>query len=239
MGYAKTTSRIDSLNRRKTLSESLASARLSFFHKGDNSMNNDSNDLLYEAALVWKDLMQFYYILTYGYKKHLYTINLFFPPEKFPHLAGFHYLKDINLPRFNPSKTLDMILKRKINYSQIQKSSQFERSIKPRLEAIVRLKQTLEQDFTLYSYLPRYYSFHTQIQADYLISSAASPVDFVFIIKSNSSDDLSFCDFVCCSAFTQNTRDYRENQRARTLLKKERIHIFTKESVTLFDRLNN
>ena len=101
------------------------------------------------------------------------------------------------------------------------------------------MKQTLAQDFTLYSYLSRYYSFHTQIQADYLISNAASPVNFVFIIKSNQSDDLSFCDFVCCSAFTQKTRDYRENQRARTLLKKERIHIFTKESVALFDRLNN
>ena len=35
VGYAVTTSRIDSLNRRKTLSESLASARLLFCGKGD------------------------------------------------------------------------------------------------------------------------------------------------------------------------------------------------------------
>ena len=36
MGYAKTTSRIDSQNRRKTLNESLASAGLLFFDKGDD-----------------------------------------------------------------------------------------------------------------------------------------------------------------------------------------------------------
>ena len=35
MGYAVTTSRIDFLNRTKTLSESLASARLLFCGKGD------------------------------------------------------------------------------------------------------------------------------------------------------------------------------------------------------------
>ena len=35
VGYAVTTSRIDSLNRRKTLSKSLASARLLFCGKGD------------------------------------------------------------------------------------------------------------------------------------------------------------------------------------------------------------
>ena len=36
VGYAVTTSRIDSLNRRKTLNESLASARLLFCDKGDD-----------------------------------------------------------------------------------------------------------------------------------------------------------------------------------------------------------
>lgn len=36
VGYAVTTSRIDSLNRRKTLSKSLASARLLLCDKGDD-----------------------------------------------------------------------------------------------------------------------------------------------------------------------------------------------------------
>lgn len=81
MGYAKTTSRIDSWNRRETLNESLASAGLSFFDKGDDvCMSNESCDLLYDVAVAWKELTQYYYIFTYGYKKQLYTINLSFPP---------------------------------------------------------------------------------------------------------------------------------------------------------------
>lgn len=32
-------------------------------------------------------------------------------------------------------------------------------------------------------------------------------------------------------------RDYRANQRSRTLLKKERVHIETQDTVVLYDRL--
>ena len=130
-----------------------------------------------------------------------------------------------------------MILRKKIMLSQIEKGSQYQESVKPRLEALVRLKQTIEQDFILHSYMPRFYSFSTQIQADYLISKATPPIDFIFIIRSTSSGDISVCDFVCCSAFTQTDRDYRENQRPRTILKKERICVSTSETVILYDRL--
>ena len=187
-------------------------------------MENNDDGLLYKAAVAWKELTEYCYVFTFGYKRQLYTINLSFPPEKFPHLVGFQYLKDINLPRFNPSKTMNMILSGKISHSQIEKGSQYEESVKPRLEALIRLKETLEQDFQLHSYMPRFYSFTTQIKADYLISS--------------TSGEISICDFVCCSAFMQTKRDYRENQRPRSILKKERVHIATNTTTVLFDRLN-
>ena len=117
------------------------------------------------------------------------------------------------------------ILRMSVEISALQNSSK-------------RLKETLEQDFLLHSYMPRFYSFTTQIKADYLISSTTAPVDFIFIIKSSSSGDISICDFVCCSAFMQTKRDYRENQRPRSILKKERVHIATNTTTVLFDRLN-
>ena len=40
-----------------------------------------------------------------------------------------------------------------------------------------------------------------------------------------------------CSAFEESGRDYRANQRSRTLLKKERVHIETQDTVVLYDRL--
>lgn len=202
-------------------------------------MGNNDHGLLYDAAVAWKELTEYYYIFTFGYKQQLHTIQLTFPPEKFPHLAGFQYLKDISLPRFNPSKTLNMILSGKISHSQIKKGSQYEESIKSRLEALIRLKKTLEQNFLLHSYMPQFYSFTTQIKADYLISNTTVPVDFIFIIKSSSSGEISICDFVCCSAFSQTKRNYRENQRPRSILKKERVHIATNTTTVLFNRLNN
>lgn len=42
---------------------------------------------------------------------------------------------------------MNMILSGKISHSQIEKSSQYEESVKPRLEALIRLRETLEQDF--------------------------------------------------------------------------------------------
>ena len=99
-----------------------------------------SSDILYEAALAWKELIQFNYVFTYGYKKQLHTITLAFPPERFPHLAGFQYLIDVSLPRFNRSKTIDMILRKKITLSQIKKGSQYQESVKCELPEILQLK---------------------------------------------------------------------------------------------------
>ena len=43
--------------------------------------------------------------------------------------------------------------------------------------------------------------------------------------------------FLCCSAFEKGDRDYRTNQRSRTLLKKERVQVETSDTVVLYDRL--
>ena len=52
----------------------------------------------------------------------------------------------------------------------IEMGLQYEESVKPRLEAIVRLKSTLENNFSLFTYMSKMYPFHTAINADYLIS---------------------------------------------------------------------
>lgn len=203
----------------------------------DNRMIN-TDDLLKRSAIVWKELMNYKYIFTYGYKSKLSRISLVFPPEKYPHLAGFQYLKDINIPRYNNKKTVDKILDDSISQNLIQKSQNYEEFVKPRLNALIRLKQTLEEDFLLYAYMPRFYSFATQIKADYLISKSFSPKDYIFIIKSDSLLEKSDYNFVCCSTFEQTNRNYAENQRQRTVLKKERINISTGDLTVLYNRLN-
>lgn len=132
---------------------------------------------------------------------------------------------------------IDRILQNKIPFEMIQKASQYDEMIKPRLEAITHLKSSLDNDFTLYSYMPRMYPFVTNIKADYLIASHTNIESFIFIIRSTPQNK-SQCDFLCCSIFKESTRDYETNQRTRVLLKKERIHIPSNTSVILLDKLN-
>ena len=126
---------------------------------------DDETDLLVLAASAWTELMEYRYCFTYGYRKQLYEICLSFSVQDFPHLAGFQYLKDIQLPKFNPPKTVEMILSGKIKLDTVKKSSQFDNLVKPRLLALVRLKDTLENNFGLYSFTPRFYPFTTTIIA--------------------------------------------------------------------------
>lgn len=195
-------------------------------------------DLLQQSALVWKEITEYRYLLTYGYKKQLYPINLTFALEDYPHLAGFQYMKDIALPNYTSAKIVDRILEGKISFEKIQEAVQYEEMIRPRLEALIHIKESLDNDFTLYSYMPRMYPFVTGIKADYLISSHFSVDNFIFIIKANSQGE-SKCDFLCCSIFEKGERNYESNQRSRTLMKKERIHIPSSTSDILLDRLSS
>lgn len=194
-------------------------------------------DILQQSAQAWKEITEYHYLFTYGYKKKLYPINLTFSLEDYPHLAGFQYMKDISIPNYSSAKIADRILEGKILYENVKKASQYEDMIKPRLEALIHLKESLDNEFNLYSYRPRMYPFITSINADYLISSHFNVDNFIFIIKSNSQGELK-CDFLCCSIFEKGDRDYETNQRSRTLMKKERIHIPSNTTVILLDKLS-
>lgn len=209
----------------------------SVFYKEGAYMNTPSDNILYQAASVWKNLTEYLYIFTYGYKNKLYTINLTFSPQEFPHLAGFHYLKDVSLPRYNSEKIMDKILSGKITLAQIEKGMQYIDVVKPRLEALTRFHDILETNFNLFSYMPHMYPFTTTIKADYLISSHLDLASFVFIIQTVPNGNAK-CDYLCCSAFTKGNRDYETNQRPRTILRKERIHIATNTSEILYDKLS-
>ena len=85
--------------------------------------------------------------------------------------------------------------------------------------------------------MPRMYPFVTNIRADYLIASHIVIDSYVFIIHATPTGDAK-CDFLCCSAFAKGERDYETNQRKRTLLKKERIHIASSTTTVLLNKLN-
>lgn len=195
-------------------------------------------NILQQSALAWKELTEYRYQFVYGYKKMLYPINLSFSFEDYPHLAGFQYMKDISLPNYTQARIVDRILEGKITFEQIQKAAQYEEMVKPRLEALVQLKNSLDNEFNLYSFMPRMYSFYTNIKADYLIASHVVIDSFVFLIHTSPNGDAK-CDFLCCSTFAKGDRDYEQNQKKRALLKKERIHIPSNITTVLLNKLDN
>lgn len=188
--------------------------------------------LIYKAASVWNSISEYKYSFTYGFKMKLYTINLSFAPEDFPHLAGFQYLKDVNLPRFSQKKTVSKILDGTISQEMIEKGCQYEESVKPRLLALISLEAMLDNSFTFYSFMPRFYSSFTSIKADDLIASHMESINYVFLIREGDRSIVADC--TCCSTFIKGYRDYEENQRPYTLLKKCKTHIATDNAEVLY-----
>ena len=158
--------------------------------------------LLSKAASVWKSISDYQYNFIYGYKKKLYTIKLTFSPSDFPHLAGFQYLKDLTLPRFTPAQTVNRILDGTITQDMVETGADYEGLVKPRLMALVALENMLDNEFTLYSFEPRFYSFVTSINADYLIASHIDGTSYVFMIREGERSIVSDC--VCCSTFVKD-----------------------------------
>ncbi len=188
--------------------------------------------LIYKAASSWNSISAYKYSFIYGYKCNLYTINLSFLPNDFPHLAGFQYLKDLSLPLFTPSQIVSRILDGTITQEQIEKGSQYENLVKPRLVTLSSFERILDNDFTLYSFIPRHYSFYTNIKADFLISSHIDDVNFVFLIRQGEPGIIS--EYSCCSSFTRDEKDYEQNQRSRTILQKTKTRISDNSTQTLF-----
>lgn len=193
-------------------------------------------DLLYQAAVAWKEIIDYRYRITFGYKHRLFTILLSFTPEEFAHLAGFQYMKDLSLPNYSSAKIIDRILEGKISARQVEKAQKYDDMIFPRLQALIQLKKMLDGEFVLYAYSPRTYPFYTSIQADYLMVRHTDTDNYVFVIHAGSTAG-SADEFSCCSIFQQDQRDYTMNQRSRVILRKERIYIPENSIAILYDRL--
>lgn len=194
-------------------------------------------DYLYQAAAVWDRLCRTQYHIIYGKKATLHQIYLNFYAEEFYHLAGFQYLKDIKLPKYSSKNMFAAVIENKIKQQEIEQSHMYKTMVEPRLLALISLETSLDSDFSLYTYMRKFYPFRTNIEADYLITAMDPMMQpmFVFIIKNGGK---MVFDFRCCSTFTMGDRDYRTNQRLCTQLLKEKMDLTTNKSIVFFDRIH-
>ena len=78
------------MNRKKTLNRTLPFGRASIFLREGEKVQDEQQNVLYQAAAVWKDLMNYRYILTYGCRNKSYEINLTFQQMNFRILQDFN-----------------------------------------------------------------------------------------------------------------------------------------------------
>lgn len=109
LGYAVTSNRIGSPELNENAFKGLACARLFIFTKEKEIYGS-----LTTVCIAWKEIIEYQYLFTYGYKKQLHPISLTFSLDDYPHLAGFQYMKDISLPNYSSAKIADRILEGKI-----------------------------------------------------------------------------------------------------------------------------
>ena len=187
------------------------------------------SDQLMHAAAVWETLLRKKFRFTYGKSGRLREVLLSFTREDFFHLAGFHYLKDVSLPKaFSHRNTLRVCLKGEITEAHIRKSSKYLTHIEPRLKALCALDEVLMGDFTTYLFDRDKLPFHTEIDAAYLIEGGTTSV-FLFVDQADADA------YFCRSIFVRDRRSFAANQTPITLLKKEMI---TDSGVqVLFDQL--
>ena len=187
-------------------------------------------DLLYDAAVAWNQLLQYRYDIVCGKSKQLYTIVLGFETREFYHLAGFPHLKDIVLPvRTSQPKMHSKVLDRTITGQMIEKSENYEKIIRRKLEAIIRLEQLLNGCPKVYLYNRWKLDFYTNIQAKYLLVDDQTRVVFLF----TDSDGKSAACF-SRSAFVMDDRDFRVNQSKMTVLQIKRTNLTTGITDVLF-----
>ena len=108
-------------------------------------------DILYDAAIRYKQLEDTVYKIVVGRKGKAYTIQLHFPPESFFHLAGLQHLTDITFPSKNKERIYKEILKHNLTLQDIQKSIFFDDYyIEERLNDFMFLEQLLDSNSVTY-----------------------------------------------------------------------------------------
>lgn len=176
--------------------------------------------LLLDAANAWNVLADTSYTFLIGRKRKAQVLTLSFHTADFDHLSGIHYANDVDFGlhrrEYSGNRLIKVLLSGKLDDSLITKSRFWEDPIKGRLQAIVHLQVMLDGPFSIYEFHKEDLPFYSDISAAFLLYDKANDNGvFLFLDQNNEL-------FYCKSIFHNETLDYTQNQRAWTVLKKEK-----------------
>lgn len=186
-------------------------------------MEKRETDLLYEAAMVYKEMQEYKLSLTIGRKGKSENIEIIFDDSDFHHLVGLHKLQDINQVYKNNAKIVyEKILNEEIRYSDIEKSS-FIDQIEDRLIIVGSFKTIFRNPSTVFKFR-KVVIRHSRIRWKYLLEfdyENGTPA-YLFLDEYR----LKPGNHVCVSNFNKGT-DYGLQQIKYTLLQIVATHLST------------
>lgn len=194
-------------------------------------------DKLLDSAKNWKSLLDYRIEIAYGFKNKIEIINISFDAEDYYHLAGFHYSKDVSLPKFSKDKYIQKVLDEKIKLDMIKKSDNYDGFISPRLNALCSVTGILNGNFRLYKYNPIFYSFHSNIVADYILFDAITNTPYFLFVRQNDygSEEI---EYKAISIFEQSDRNYIENQKVLNILYIKSYNLVDKTEEYIYKNTN-
>ena len=182
-----------------------------------------------------RELVNWTFILTLGYKGNLTTKQIHFNSYSLPHLFGIHKLNDLN--NKSRRKITREINRLELSNESIQtiKNSNFYSRISDRLEILTRIYDIFNnKNIKVHFHSNKYTGARTKIDWDYLINFELDNRNgyIFFICDENTKDDL-----ICNSLFFNKTTKYEAGQKRYVVLKIELINE-EKQKIELYRRDN-
>ncbi|MBC1353818.1 hypothetical protein HB837_15520 [Listeria innocua] len=133
------------------------------------------NDLLYESACMFNNLIKSEIVFVLGRKGESLKVKLIFHETDFFHLAGLHKMDDISLIKGKAKGVFEAILQNRLTYKDIENSTKID-SVNERLHIIKSLIDIFSQENNYFKFLKKVIPY-SQIKWKYLISFSYNEID--------------------------------------------------------------
>lgn len=189
-----------------------------------------------DALEAFQKIMQYKYNFVVSHKKVAYELELNFEEKDFRHMAGLHYLNDIDVPKtpktlfekIKNGKINDKYLSGSVNYTKVQDSYA---NVKSRIFGLKSIEKFLDNKNLICKYV-KYMNKYSSIDADYLIKSVVEhKTAYIFMRK--RKQDGHYC---ICSFFIEPQNEYQGI--GVYWLYKSKIRLIDNVEEVLYDRLN-
>lgn len=188
-------------------------------------------DQLLSTASAFSNLLNKEYDFVIGRKNQTVNLKVVFHKTHFYHLAGLHYLIDLQNLKGDREKLFDSIMLGKITLLDIKKSV-FYPKIRARVKVLEYLESFFDSDSLVFKYNPQVKTFSV-IEADYLMENFLNN-NKVFTFLSKNPDE----QFFCRSFFPIDKQDFSIGQTHWTVLLKKKINKSTNYVQELFRHKN-